>query len=430
MIQPQGPSEEQRFDLIVVGAGPAGAIAAATAARAGRRVALLEKHRLPRHKPCGGGLPATVTAELAALAPEAISDWRVTRMRHTWNFAEACEGEISSDPAEGLWMVRRPLFDHALVRGAVAAGATLLEGVELKDLQRDARGVRVRARRRGSGGAAAAGADGGGGEIRLGAPHLIGADGANGPVARLVGLRPAPQVALALELEVPHRWDPADPLLRANTLHLEYGALRHGYAWAFPKADHINIGAGLFHRGRGARQRDVRRDPAARERIRAAIEAYAASLGLAERLKGLRTHAHPLPFWDGPEPLNTADGRVLLAGDAAGLINPLFGDGLYHAIRSGRLAASCVLDGDGSTYTSRLQDLLGDDFEAARRLAKLLYGFPRLTYHYGIRHPRSSALAAQLLGGQVSFRGLARRSLLRIGRGLAADLLPGRRRIA
>ncbi len=418
-----GPDSGLNFDLIVVGAGPAGAMAAATAAQAGLRVALLEKHRLPRHKPCGGGMPAAVDRELAALAPEAISDWRVTRMRHTWNFGEACEGEISADPAQGLWMVQRPRFDQALVRGAQAAGATLLEGCDLKRLHRDTAigggGVLVELRQRGAAK-----------PLRLRAGHLIGADGANGPVARLSGLRPSPRVALALELEVPHHWEQADPLLRPDTLHLEYGALRNGYAWAFPKADHINIGAGLFYRGRGDRQRDVRRDPAARQRMRAAIEAYAASLGLADRLEGLRTHAHPLPFWDGPEPLHTGDGRVLLAGDSAGLINPLFGDGLYHAIRSGRLAARCVIDHDTSSYTDRIQKLLGADFQAARRLSLLFSGLPRLTYRYAIRNPRSSELAGRLLAGEVSFRGLARRSLLRIGRGLMGELLLNQRQSA
>lgn len=368
-------------------------------------------------------MPATVDQELAALAPEAMSDWRVTRMRHSWNFGEACEGEISADPRRGLWMVQRPVFDQALVRGAQAAGATLMEGCDLKRLHREGSavggGVRVEVRQRGE-------AE----PLQLRASQLIAADGANGPVARLSGLRPSPRIALALELEVPHRWDPADPLLRPDTLHLEYGALRHGYAWAFPKADHINLGAGLFFLGRGARERDVRRDPAARGRIRAAIEAYAASLGLADRLVGLRSHAHPLPLWDGPEPLHTADGRVLLAGDAAGLINPLFGDGLYHAIRSGRLAARCVIDNDTRSYTRRVQQLLGTDFQAARRLSLLFYSLPRLTYRHGIRHPRSSALAARLLAGEVSFRGLARRSMLRIGRGLVGELLPKQRQTA
>lgn len=404
-----------RYDLVVVGAGPAGAMAAATAARAGLRVALLEKRSLPRHKPCGGGMPVPVRQELLPLAPEAVVDTRVRAMRHSWRFAEALEAPV--DPpgtpeaqSRGLWMVQRPRFDAALVEQAVAAGAELWQGHAFQGLERDGEGLRLQLRRSSRTGPAEI--------LQLHTPQLIGADGAAGLVARCVGLRPRPRIALALELEVPHRWDPADPLLRPDLLHLDYGVLRRGYAWVFPKADHLNIGAGLFH----GRHRDVRRDPTARQRIRAAIDGYAAALGVApERLAGLRAHAHPLPFWDGPEPLHSADGRVLLVGDAAGLINPLFGDGLFHAIRSGRLAGEAVAAADPCLYTARVHALLADDFEAARRLARLFYGLPGLVYRHGIRRPSATATAVRLLGGELPFRGLGRRALRR----LATGWLPG-----
>lgn len=394
------------IDLIVCGAGPAGAIAAATAARGGLRVLLLERHRLPRHKPCGGGMPATVGAELAHLVPEAVSDCRVRWMRHTWRFAEPTLAAI--DPAGGsrdraFWMVQRPSFDQALVKDAQVAGADLLEGWELRGFAADPSGIQVQLRERGSGR-----------ERRLVAARLIGADGAAGVVAGAAGLRRSPRITLAMEVEVPHRWDAAEPLLRQDTLHLEYGAIQHGYAWAFPKADHINLGAGVFYDPR----RDVRRDPRVRQRIRTAIEAYAGSFGVAERLKGLRVHAHPLPVWCGREPLQSADGRVLLVGDAAGLINPLFGDGLLHAIRSGRLAATSVLAGNTSGYTRAVHELLAADFAAARRLSWLLRAVPRLTYRHGLSDPRVTPLMARMLAGELAFRGLGRRALLRIGAGI------------
>jgi geranylgeranyl reductase family protein len=407
-------------DLVVVGAGPAGAMAAATAARGGLEVLLLEKRRLPRHKPCGGGLPVPVQAELLDLAPEAVVDTRVRHMRHSWRFAEAVEAAIdppgtAPERSRGLWMVQRPRFDQALVRRAAAAGARVLEGHSFCALEPTSAGVELRVLERDPDGGQAR-------ERRLRARHVIGADGAAGAVAASVGLRPDPRVALAIELEVPHQWDPADPLLRPDLLHLDYGVLRRGYGWVFPKADHLNIGAGVFH----GRVRDVRRDTGARARIRAAIDAYAAALGVdPARLTGLRAHAHPLPFWDGPESLHSHDGRVLLVGDAAGLINPLFGDGLFHAIRSGRLAAEALLAGDPLSHTARVHDLLAGDFEAARRLARLFYGLPGLTYRYGIRQPRATALAVRLLGGEVPFQGLGRRALRRIAEALLADLLPG-----
>lgn len=400
-------------DLVVVGAGPAGAMAAATAARGGLRVVLLEKRRLPRHKPCGGGLPVPVQAELLDLVPEAVVDTQVRCMRHSWGFAEAVEAAIdppgtAAECSRGLWMVQRPRFDQALVQRAAAAGARVLEGHSFTALESTAAGVELRLLQRDSGGGAAI-------ERRLRARHVIGADGASGAVAASVGLRSSPRVALAMELEVPHRWQPGDPLLRADLLHLDYGVLRRGYAWVFPKADHLNIGAGEFH----GRFRDARRDPGARARLRAAIDGYAAALGVDPgRLAGLRAHAHPLPFWDGPEPLHSPDGRVLLVGDAAGLINPLFGDGLLHAIRSGRLAAEALLAGDPLSHTARVHELLASDFEAARRLARLFYGLPGLTYRYGISQPRSTALAVRLLGGEIPFQGLGRRALRRIALGL------------
>ena len=411
MVDPWADSAA--YDLVVCGAGPAGAIAAAHAAMAGLRVALVEKHRLPRHKPCGGGMPATVGSELAALVPEAVRDCGVTFMRHTWKGGEAQLGSVdggdrsASGPSRALWMVQRPLFDQALVQAALGAGVEFWEGWQLRRVTVEPQEILVDLRQRG-------GAEVSPQERRLTTRHLIGADGAGSLVAQSAGLRRSPRIGLALELEVPHRWDPADPVLRPDTLHLDYGVIRQGYAWVFPKADHINLGAGLFR----LRHRDARRDPTARATIRAAIHTYAATLGLQDRLEGLRVHAHPLPVWDGPEPLQSADGRILLVGDAAGLINPLFGDGLFHAIRSGRLAAECLIAGCGVDYTRRIHDLLAEDFEAARRLSWLFYGLPRLTFRYGIANPRATAVAARLLGGEIPFRGLPRRALVRIARGL------------
>ena len=417
-MAPPALEQRPRYDLVVVGAGPAGATAAAVAARGGLRVALLEKQPLPRHKPCGGGMPVPVQRELLDLAPEALVDTRVRYMRHSWCFGRAVEAPIDPpgtppEQSRGLLMVQRPRFDHALVCQAQAAGVELLEGHAFAGLERAAGGVTLQVRRRAVAGQEAA-------ALTLLAAAVIGADGAAGGVAAAVGLRRSARIALALELEVPHRWDPADPLLRPDLLHLEYGALRRGYAWVFPKADHLNIGAGLFY----GRQRDLRRDPSARSRIMAAIGAYAAALGVdPARLQGLRGHGHPLPIWDGPEPLHSADGRVLLVGDAAGLINPLFGDGLFHAIRSGRLAAEALLAGQPCSHTARVHGLLADDFEAARRLGRLFYGLSGLTYRYGIAQPRATPLAVRLLGGELNFRGLGRRSLRRIASGLLGEVV-------
>src|SRR5438270_179157 len=107
------------YDLIVIGAGPAGATAAGEAARAGLKTLLLEKQPLPRHKTCGGGMPMTVGSALRDLVPEAFVEADVRFMRHTWKFTDPVMGEVnpagSGDPIS-LWMARRDVFDNILAQ--------------------------------------------------------------------------------------------------------------------------------------------------------------------------------------------------------------------------------------------------------------------------------------------------------------------------
>src|SRR5262245_40236236 len=109
------------YDLIVCGGGPAGSAAAAAAARAGLKVALFEKQRYPRHKPCGGGVPGVVGGALRDLVPEAVVECDVRYMRHTYRFDNACLAAINPPGAEpdlSIWMVQRTRFDAALAQRA------------------------------------------------------------------------------------------------------------------------------------------------------------------------------------------------------------------------------------------------------------------------------------------------------------------------
>jgi flavin-dependent dehydrogenase len=122
------------FDVIVVGAGPGGATTAWKAAESGLSVLLLERApSLPRYKPCGGGIPASLARDIAGLgeAAGAFSDLSVTHLRHSWKGKDPVLAPmLTSDgtPAE-IWMVQRPRFDRWLVAQAEAAGAHLLTGV-------------------------------------------------------------------------------------------------------------------------------------------------------------------------------------------------------------------------------------------------------------------------------------------------------------
>ncbi len=397
-----------RYDVIVCGAGPAGASAAYAIAQAGLKVALLEKQSLPRHKTCGGGMPITMGHLLADLAPEAVVESEVRYMRHTWKFEDPAVAAINppgSSQELTLWMVQRSQFDYALAQRAASAGADLRDGLAVRSVEPDQHGVTVRAQA-----VKATGELAKGDSFVATAAHVIGADGANGVTVSATNLRKNPTVAIGMEVEHPHEWGTGHPDLRQDVLHLDYGAVPKGYAWIFPKRDHLNVGAGIF----GVNRRAKQTDQTIGVQLRQTICDYLASMQIAYDPEQMRFHAHPLPTWRGKEARHTPDGRILLVGDAAGLIGPLFGDGLLHAVKSGLIAASCLIDGAAQDYSNRIHAEFAANFDAALNLSRFFYQWPHFCYKYGVKQERATPIAARLLGGDLSFQEMGDRAIRRV----------------
>ena len=400
-----------QYDVIVCGAGPSGAMAAATAAKAGLKVALLEKQFLPRHKTCGGGMPMVMQDYLWDMSPEAFVESDVTFMRHTWNFDEDVHlGVINPEGAThhlSLWMVQRPIFDNALAKRAVRAGAELRDGLAVRSLDIADDGITVHAQ-----------------EIKTKATwiakarYVIGADGANGVVAKATELRKERAIAVALEVELPHEWGTGHESLTPEIAHLEYGAVKRGYGWIFPKADHLNIGAGLFRPDK----QDARKDRSVRAELQDVIFRYMDKMELKYNRDNIQFHGHPLPTWSGKEPIH--EGRILLVGDAAGLINPLFGDGLLHAVKSGKIAAEAIADDAAAQYTQRIHDHFATDFDAALQLSRIFYNFTGMAFKYGVKYDKGTRYATELLAGQLRFDEMKDRAINRLKRSAGAAFAP------
>lgn len=326
------------YDLAIVGAGPAGAAAALTACRTAptARVVLLDRATFPRDKPCGDAVSPDAVAELAKLgATDAVAgETPVDRLR----LRSPAGIEVADTPPAIGYVVPRTVFDARLVRAAVSAGAELRRAtVRGITVERDTVAVTtatdvVRAR------------------------VVIGADGANSVVRRSLTVPASTprHTGVAVRAYAPAAPGPPELLLaweQATVL---------AYAWSFPiDGTRTNIGYGVFGTD----------EPPSR---RGLVERMEALLPQGRDADPATVRGHRLPLSSGGVRLGA--GRVLLAGDAASLINPITGEGIYYALLSGRLAAWAALREPGTplrAYRATVRTALGGHVRSTRVVARL-----------------------------------------------------------
>ncbi len=299
----------ERVDVLVIGAGPAGAMAAHTAAEAGARVLLVEKKRRVGSLPhCAEFVPRLLALELEFPAR--------SRVQPVEGMESLLDGESVFSAGPG-WTLDRQVFDAGLVGAAAAQGATVWAGCSLT-------------RRRGDKWLLRRGAD----EIEISAGVVVAADGAASPTARALDLPSQPLLAGA-QVEVPL----AGPLTR-NQIYLR-PQFAQGYAWLFPKGDTANLGLGCVPAAgpRGLLQ-GLRRELIATGVIKPGV---------------LAVSSGAIPV-GGPRE-NLVRDNVIFAGDAAGLTHPISGAGIPQAVFSGNEAgrAAAALAGDDKSA--------GDDYQ-------------------------------------------------------------------
>ncbi len=328
------------YDAIVIGAGPAGSATAGGLAGAGLSVLLLERHFLPRDKPCGGGL----TPKAWPLLPVAVDD---LVLNHATSVLVRKGPSLSThfrSQKSAISMVRRREFDQRLAEAAVARGVMLHQGELFRSLETGAT-VRVVS-------------DRGSYQARA----VIGADGAESRVARLLGLPRPRRWMVALDAEVEMEND-----LLAGEAVVDLG-VPHGYAWVFPKGRVYNVGIGTFHPGY------------ARE-LRWRLQRFAFESGLPT--DRLAPWGHRIPTGLAPGPLHRRN--VLLVGDAAGVADPFFAEGISYALLTGHMAVDAVVDylagrsPDLSSYTRQVKAALAMDNRLWGLTSSLVYRFPALS---------------------------------------------------
>ncbi len=325
-------------DVTVVGAGPAGCAAAYDLATRGIGVLLLDRTEFPRHKACAGGLTVkTVQALRYSIAPVIQASVRTLSASCRMHHRKLLTGV---DPI--CHMVQRPAFDLYCLQKTVAAGADFAVVQRIDKISESERRVSV---------------FGDFGVIRT--RFLIGADGVHSRIRRLTGRFASFRTGFAVEgmvKKVP-RDDPP--------MGFDFSRARGGYGWVFPKKDHINVG--LYTQRAGVTF--TRKDLADYATQRLGDATPASIIGYPLGMGGWRYHP--------------GRGRTLLVGDAAGLVDPLLGEGLYHAITSGQRAAAAIgtsLDTGGDacmTYADLLMPVQRE-LLFSQIAAKLFYRLPAI----------------------------------------------------
>ena len=372
----------KQVDLVILGAGPAGSAAAVTARRAGLTVALIDKARFPRDKLCGGLVTGRCAAHLARVFGQEITeDLFDTRCNFEFFMQGQDLGRLDEVPP--LHLTMRHAFDARLLGHALAAGAMDYTGHRVSALELTQNRVTLDS-----------------GEV-LGFKVLIGADGVQSPVAKaLFGRAFDPgRVGFALEVEAPTQARSAQTPIR-----IDFAAARWGYGWSFPKRGSTTVGLGGLH--------------ASNPDMKAHLAAY---LDLLNTGQDAKVKGHFLPFGEAkPRPGRT---NVLLAGDAAGLVDPITGEGIGHAIHSGELAA---LSAARAIQKNRPDQAFRDYRRAtgpirravrhARLLRPLIFA-PRLQPFFARTFRTSRSLKRaymHLLSGEAEYPELLRRVLLRL----------------
>jgi geranylgeranyl reductase family protein len=387
--------ERNEWDVAVIGGGPAGLAAASAAAAAGARTVVLERAEHPRYKTCGGGLLGVSRAAVAGQITLPVRD----EVRSATFTLRGGQEFTRSNPEPLLTMVMREEFDAALLGRAQENGAVVRQRAQVRSIEQE--GGRATARL----------ADG----TSVTATVLIGADGSSGITARHVGATFA-QVDLGLELEiavpepVERRW--------AGRLLLDWGKVPGAYGWVFPKGDRLTVGV-IAARGQG-------------DATKAYLREFVGRLGLAG-YEAVRDSGHLTRCRADDSPLRR--GQVIVAGDAAGLLEPWTREGISFALRSGALAgehaAKAATSGDPSTtessldgYAAAVNAVLVPDMRAGRLLLSA-YTRHAGSFHRGLSTAKGWGVFVKFCRSEQTFAELVNRPAARLALSLISRVLPG-----
>lgn len=361
--------EPRHYDVIVVGAGPSGSLASYLLAERGYQVMILEKDFFPRYKPCGGGL----TYRALDLIPFSIEEVIEAKV-FNFQFSHRFKHQFTKQCTEPLVIcTMRDKFDEFMVKKAVEKGVEFRQGMKVSGFTETFDRVLVHTE-----------------DSEFSASFVVGADGVNSITARAFQLTEGIKKGIGIESEV--RVSPEQWKRFSETVCLDWGTFVEGYAWVFPKNGHLSIGVGgPVHLAKHLKNYYLR---------------FMESLEMGE-IELLSFRTYPIPFRTGFGRVQAS--RVMVTGDAAGLTDPMTGEGIYYALKSGRIAASVIMEFlEGITshpynYRHRLDNEIISELLAAFPLLRVFNAAPGIIHHQMKIRTRLWRGFCKVLHGKVTY---------------------------
>jgi geranylgeranyl reductase family protein len=363
----------EMYDLIVVGAGPSGSTAARMASKLGLNVLIIDKDRFPRYKPCGGGLSERAISYLDFSLPQDICEKNITGARIHFK-----DQVIEGHKGYRLGVtVTRAAFDDLLLKKAQEAGVSDTVFQKVLDYQEKDDHVEVEAENN-----------------TYSSKFLIVCAGSQTRLIEHLRERDSKDEYWAcLVTEVPAENSAIEAYIQ-NALEIQLGVVHTGYGWIFPHHGYYSVGIG----GLALHQSNLRR----------AMMDFLRKNGFQGSYK-LRGHLIPL----GGMGRIIASSRVLLAGDSAGFVDALTGEGIAYAIRSGQIAALAVsekLENNDldltRSYQLKCREDFGDDLKYSLTLARIMHSRPEIFFRMLVGKADFLDKFLEVEAGKVTYKSL------------------------
>jgi geranylgeranyl reductase family protein len=367
---------KQSHDVIVVGAGPSGATLAYQLAKKGIAVLVLEKEKLPRYKCCAGGVTSKAAKLLDFDISQVVEDV-IYEVSFTFNLGDTYLGQYNQPL---VYTVMRDVFDRFLVTRAQQLGALFMDGQKVTRIQISNDWVKVCTA-----------------EDIFHCRIVVGADGAYSMVARELGMGMNMEYIAGVESEI---IVPEEELVKwKSRVQIDLGCIPGGYAWVFPKRNHLSIGAGCL--ASKARHLDQHH------------QKFVNSLSIGS-YNIVRSNSHLIPTCKKGN--FVLQDKALLLGDAAGLADSLTGEGIYNSIQSALIAAPVVENSllrgkvELQDYQQIVEKKIVSELRIARKLSRFFVRFPRLAFGILERNDGAWRTICNLILGEIDYAAVKERA--------------------